>query len=49
MQELVRRLIDSGMSRSVAICVLRQIHDPRDRELYVEEIEEKAHEQMETV
>ena len=49
MQELVRRLIDSGMSRTVALCVLRQIHDKRERELYVEQIERENHEPMETL
>ena len=49
MREQVKRLINCGMTRSVALCVLRKIQDPKERELYVEEIEEKAHEQMETV
>lgn len=47
MQELVRRLIDCGMSRSVALCVLRSIRDPRDREAYVEQVEEETREPME--
>ena len=47
MQELVRRLIDCGMTRSVALTMLRRIPTERDRELYVETIEEENHEQME--
>jgi len=49
MREQIKRLIDCGMSRAVALCVLRQIPDPKDRERYVEQIEEASHEQMETV
>ena len=47
MQDMVRRLIDCGMSRAVALCVLRQIRDPIERELYVEQVEAENREPME--
>lgn len=49
MNRLIARLIDCGMTRDVALCVLRQIRNPKERELYVERIEEASHEQMEDV
>ena len=49
MNRLVARLIDCGMPRSVALCVLRQFHSMEDAELYVEQIEEASREQMEDV
>lgn len=49
MNTLIARLIDCGMTRDVALCVLRQIRNPKERELYVEQIEEASREQMEDV
>lgn len=49
MNRLIARLIDCGMTRDVALCVLRQIRNPKERELYVERIEEASREQMEDV
>lgn len=49
MQDLIRRLIDCGMSRTVALYMLRKIPGLRDREHYVEQIEEASHEQMEAI
>ena len=49
MNMLIARLIDCGMTRDVALCVLRQIRNPKERELYVEQIEEASREQMEDV
>ena len=49
MQEFVRRLIDCGMTRSVALTMLRRIPTERERELYVETIEDENHEQMEVL
>jgi hypothetical protein len=49
MNRLIARLIDCGMTRDVALCVLRQIRNPKERELYVERIEEASREQMEVL
>lgn len=46
MNKLVARLIDCGMTRSVALCVLRGFPDLKAAERYVEEIEEASREQM---
>ena len=46
MNKLVARLIDCGMTRSVAFCVLRQFRDLQEAERYVEQIEEASCEQM---
>lgn len=47
MRDLIRRLIDCGMTREVALCVMRQIRDPKERERYVEQVEEECREPME--
>ena len=48
MRALVARLIDCGMTREVALCMMRQYKGrPRDFELYVESVEESSREQME--
>lgn len=49
MNKLVARLIDCGMTRSVALCVLRRFPDLKTAERYVEEIEEVSREQMEVL
>lgn len=49
MNKLVARLIDCGMTRSVALCVLRRFPDLRSAEEYVEQIEEVSREQMEVL
>ena len=49
MNRLVARLIDCGMTRSVALCVLRRSPDLKTAERYVEEIEEASREQMEVL
>lgn len=49
MNKLVARLIDCGMTRSVALCVLRKFPDLKSAERYVEEIEEASREQMDHV
>lgn len=49
MNRLVARLIDCGMTRSVALCVLRRFPDLETAERYVEEIEEASREQMEVL
>ena len=49
MNKLVARLIDCGMPRKVALCVLRQFADLHAAERYVEEIEEASREQMDHV
>ena len=49
MNKLVARLIDCGMTRSVALCVLRKFPDLKSAERYVEEIEEASREQMEVL
>lgn len=48
MNKLIARLIDCGMTRDVALCMMRQYKGrPRDFELYVESVEESSREQME--
>ena len=48
MRELVARLIDCGMTRDVAVCMMRQYRGrQRDFELYVESVEESSRGQME--
>lgn len=49
MNRLVARLIGCGMTRSVALCVLRRFPDLKTAERYVEEIEEVSREQMEVL
>ena len=47
--KLVGRLIECGMTRSVALCVIRRFPDLKTAERYVEEIEEVSREQMDHV
>lgn len=48
MNTLISRLIDCGMTRDVALFMLRKHrNNPRDFELYVERIEEASREPME--
>ena len=47
MNKLVARLIDCGMTRKVALCMLRQFQDLREAERYVEQVEEASREPME--
>ena len=50
MNRLIARLIDCGMTRDVAMCMLRQYKGrPREFELYVESVEESIREQMEEI
>lgn len=50
MNRLIARLIDCGMPREIALCVLRQYRGkPREAELYVESVEESSREQMEEI
>lgn len=49
MNKLVARLIECGMTRSVALCVIRRFPDLKTAERYVEEIEEVSREQMDHV
>ena len=45
MNKLIARLIDCGMSRSVALCMYRQYKGrPHEFELYVESIEKQYQE-----
>ena len=45
---LIARLIDCGMPRDVAVCMMRQYKGrPREFELYVESVEESSRGQME--
>ena len=47
MNKLIKRLIDCGMTRDVALCLYRRYkHDPHGFELYVESVEESSREQM---
>lgn len=48
MDKLIRRLMACGMTVKVALCMLRK-RNRRDAELYVEQIEEASHEQMEVL
>ena len=48
MNKLIARLMDCGISRSVALCVCRSFSGRlRDFELYVEQVEEECREPME--
>ena len=48
MNRLIARLIDCGMTRDVAVCMMRQYKGrPQEFELYVESVEESSREQME--
>lgn len=50
MDKLIARLIDCGMTRSVALCMYRIYKGkPHEFELYVESVEASQREQMETV
>ena len=50
MNVLIARLIDCGMTRDVAVCMMRKYkRHPHDFELYVESVEESCREQMEAV
>ena len=50
MNRLIARLIDCGMTRDVAVCMMRQYRGrPREFELYVESVEESCREQMEAI
>lgn len=50
MQKLIARLIDCGMTRDVALCMMRRFRGrPHDFELYVESVEESSREQMEEI
>ena len=47
---LIARLIDCGMTREVALCMMRQYRGrPHEFELYVESVEESCREQMEEI
>ncbi len=48
MNKLVARLIDCGMTRKVALCMLRQFQDLREAERYVEQVEEASREPMDS-
>ncbi len=48
MNRLIARLIDCGMTRDVAVCMMRKYRGrPREFELYVESVEESSRGQME--
>ena len=50
MNRLIARLIDCGMTRDVAVCMMRQYRGRlREFELYVESVEESSREQMEEI
>ena len=50
MNRLVARLIDCGMPRDIAVCMMRQFHGrPHDFELYVESVEGETREPMEEI
>ena len=50
MNRLIARLIDCGMTREVALCMMRQYKGrPHEFELYVESVEESSREQMEEI
>lgn len=49
MNKLIARLIACGMPAKVALTMLRRFRTQRDREMYVEQIEEASREQLETV
>lgn len=47
---LIARLIDCGMPREIALCMMRQYRgNPHEFELYVESVEESNREQMAAV
>lgn len=46
MNKMISRLMDCGLSRSVALCICRKIHG-RELELFVEAVEEETREPME--
>lgn len=50
MNRLIARLIDCGMPREIAVCMMRQYKDRlREFELYVESVEAECHEPMEEI
>lgn len=50
MNRLIARLIDCGMTRDVAVCMMRKFKgNLLEFELYVESVEESSREQMEAV
>ena len=50
MNRLIARLIDCGMPREIAVCMMRYYKGrPHDFELYVESVEESSREQMEEI
>lgn len=50
MQEMIARLIDCGMPRSVAVCVCNYFKaDPKKLACYVDEVEKEAYGEMEAV
>ena len=50
MNRLIARLIECGMTRDVALCMMRQYKGkPKEFELYVESVEESSREQMEEI
>lgn len=50
MNRLIARLIDCGMTRDVAVCMMRKYRGkPLEFELYVESVEDSCREQMEAV
>ena len=50
MRELIARLMRCGMTRDVAVCMMRKYKGrPREFELYVESVEESNREQMEEI
>ena len=50
MRELIARLMRCGMTRDVAVCMMRKYKGRlREFELYVESVEESNREQMEEI
>lgn len=49
-KKLITRLIDCGMPREIAVCMMRQYRGrPHEFELYVESVEAECHEPMEEI
>ena len=50
MNRLIARLIDCGMPREIAVCMMRQYRGrPHDFELYVESVEAECREPVEEI
>ena len=50
MNRLIARLIDCGMPRDIAVCMMKQYRNrPHDFELYVESVEAECHEPVEAI